>query len=73
MSCDSVSADCFSFNQYAVSHISSAIIFIIFRDFFMFTKFYFHHKWCPIVTYKYGICELPHDLPDSLKLSILVN
>ena len=28
---------------------------------------------CQIITYKHGICELPHELPNDLKLRILGN
>ena len=28
-------------------------------------------KRCVIVTYKYGICELPHELPNDLRLRIV--
>ena len=30
-------------------------------------------KRCVIVTYKHGICELPHELPSNLRLWILGN
>ena len=30
-------------------------------------------KECAIITYKHGINELPHKLPNDLKLKILVN
>ena len=28
-------------------------------------------KWCVIITYKYGICELPHKFPNDLRLKIV--
>ena len=30
-------------------------------------------KRCAIITYKYGIYELPHELPNDLRLRILGN
>ena len=47
----------------------STIIFIIFWDFFMFYQIFFSPqvKRCAIITYKRGIYDLPHELPNDLK------
>ena len=52
-----------------------AISFIIFWDFSMFYKIFFSpqvKRWV-IITYKHGIYELPHELPNDLRLRILGN
>ena len=52
-----------------------AIIFIIFRDFLMFYQIFLSpqmKRWA-IITYKHGIYELPHELPNHLRLRILGN
>ena len=53
----------------------STISFITFCDFSMFYQIFLSAqvKRCAIITYKYGIYELPHELPDSLRLRILGN
>ena len=50
-----------------------AIIFIIFWDFLMFYQILFppQVKRYVIITYKHGIKELPHELPNDLRLRIL--
>ena len=54
------------------SNNESAIIFTIFWHFFWrFTKIFFHHKCVFIITYKHGIYELPHELPNDLRLKEL--
>ena len=53
----------------------TTIIFIIFSDFSMFNQI-FHSpqvKRCAIITYKHGIYQLPHELPNDLRLRILGN
>ena len=51
------------------------IIFIIFWDFLMFYQIVFSPevKRCAIITYKYGIYEFSHELPNHLRLGILGN
>ena len=51
------------------------IIFIIFWDFLMFDQIFLspQMKRCSIITYKHGIYELPHKLPNDLRLTILEN
>ena len=46
-----------------------------FRDFSMFYQIFLSPqvKRCAIITYKHGIYELPHYLPNDLKLRILGN
>ena len=56
---------------HIIMQVSSAtMIFIIFWDFLMFTKFSFYHKiyyyWCAIIIYKHGIYEFPDELPNDL-------
>ena len=52
-----------------------AISFIIFWDFSMFYQIFLlpQVKRCAIITYKHGIYELPHELPNDLRLRILGN
>ena len=47
-----------------------AIFFIIFWDFLMFHQIFLSPqvKRCAIITYKHGICELPHELTKVLRL-----
>ena len=49
--------------------------FIIFWDFSMFYQIFPlpQVKRCAIITYKHGIHELPHELPNGLRLRILGN
>ena len=51
------------------------IIFIIFWDFLMFYQIFFSPqvKRSAIITYKHGIYELPHVLPNNLRLRKLGN
>ena len=51
------------------------IVFIIFWDFLKFHQIFFSPqvKRCAIITYKHGIYELPHKLPNNLRLRILGN
>ena len=53
----------------------SAIRFIIFWDFSMFYQIFLaaQMKRCAIIDYKHGIYELPHELPNDLRLRILGN
>ena len=53
----------------------STIIFIIFWDFLMFYPIVLSPKVKrrAIITYKYGIYELFHELPNNLRLKILGN
>ena len=53
----------------------ATIIFIIFWDFLMFHQIFLSPqvKRCAIITYKHGIYELPHELPNDLRLRILGN
>ena len=56
-------------------NFSSTIILIIFWDFLMFYQTFLspHVKLCTIITYKHGIYEFPHRLPNGLTLWILAN
>ena len=51
------------------------ISFVIFWDLSMFYPIFFspQMKWWTIITYKHGIYELPHELPNNLRLRILGN
>ena len=51
------------------------IIFIIFRDCLMFYQIFLSPqvKQCSISTNKHGIYELPHELPNDLRLKSLRN
>ena len=51
----------------------STINFLIFWDFLMFYQFFLppEVKRCTIITWKYGIHELTHELPNDLRLRIL--
>ena len=53
----------------------STIILMIFWDFLMFYQILFSPqvKRCVIITYKHGIYEVPHELPNNLRLRILGN
>ena len=60
---------------YLIIYPISAISFIIFWDFLMFRQTFFSpqvKRWA-IVTYKHGLYELPHELPNNLRLRILEN
>ena len=50
-------------------------MFIIILDFLMFNQIFFlaQVKRCLIITYKNGIYELPHELPNDLRLAVLGN
>ena len=50
-----------------------AVSFKIFWDFLMFYKIFFSPqvKRSMIITYKHGVYELPHELPNDLGLRIL--
>ena len=53
----------------------SAISFIIFWEYSMFYQIFLSpqmKRWT-IITYKHGIYELPHELPNNLRLTILTN
>ena len=57
------------------SGIKAATIFIIFWKFLMFNQILLSpqvKRWA-IITYKHGIHELCHELPNDLRLSILGN
>ena len=49
--------------------------FTIFWDFLMFQQIFFSSKVkrCAIINYEHGIYELPHELPNELRLKILGN
>ena len=49
---------------------SPTIIFIIFRDFLIFCQIFFSPqvKRCAIIPYKHGTYEVPHKLPNDLRL-----
>ena len=51
----------------------STIMGIIFRDILIFYQVFFlpQGKRSVIISNKYGICELPHELPYNLRLRIL--
>ena len=53
----------------------STIIFITFWDFLMFYQIFLSAEvnQCAIITYKHGIYQLPHELPNDLRLRILGN
>ena len=54
-------------------HYYATIIFIIFWHFLMFYQIFLSpqvKRWA-IIKYKHGIYELPHELPNDLRLSIL--
>ena len=48
----------------------STIIFIVFCNFLMFDQIFLspHVKRCAIITHKHGMYELPHELPNNLRL-----
>ena len=48
----------------------AAITFIIFWDFLMFYQIFLSSqvKRCVIITYKHGIYEFSHELPNDLRL-----
>ena len=50
-------------------------IFIMFSDFLMFYQTFLSSqvKRCAIITYKYDLYELPHKLPNDLRLRKLRN
>ena len=52
-----------------------AIIFIVTREFLMFDEVFLppHVKRCMMITYKYGIYELPYELRKDLRLTIFGN
>ena len=53
--------------------VAPAISFIIFLDFLMFYQIILSQqvkRWA-IITYKHGIYQLPHELPNNLRLRIL--
>ena len=56
-------------------HLVSTIIFIIFLDSLMFYQIFLSPQVKPwaITTYKHGIYELPHELPNDLRVRILEN
>ena len=51
------------------------MIFIILLAFFMYYQIFYslQVKQYAIITYKHGIYELPHELPNNIKLRILGN
>ena len=53
----------------------AAVIFIIFWDCLMFYQIFLspQMKRCATITYKYSIHEFLHELPNDLRLRILVN
>ena len=55
--------------------ILQAIIFVIIWNSLMFRQILLwpQVKRCAIMTYKHGIYELPHELPNDLRLKILGN
>ena len=67
---------CFSLIRLKKSFkYASAISFIIFWDFLIFYQIFLSpqaKRWA-IVTYKHGIYEFPHELPNDLRLRILGN
>ena len=55
--------------------ILQTIMFLTFLDFLMFYQIFFSpqiKRWA-IITYKHGVYELPHELPNDLRLRILGN
>ena len=59
--------------SYESSHTRTTIIFIIFSDFLVPNEIFLSskEKRYAIITYKQGIYELPHELPNDLRLMIL--
>ena len=55
--------------------ILQTIIFKIFSNFLMSYQIFLlpQMKRCAIITYKHGIYELPHELPNDLRLRVLGN
>ena len=68
-----------NFNSPLVKHRfpsqKSTIICIIFWDFLMFYQIFLSPqvKQCAIINYEHGTYELPHELPNDLRLSIVRN
>ena len=58
---------CHLCTQILFSYLWPTIIFIIFWDFLIFTKFPFHHKWNN-GWLLHSIYELPHELPSNVRL-----
>ena len=58
--------------SYVCSPVEPAINFIIIWNFSIFCQI-FQVKRCAIITYKHGIYELPHELPNDLGLRKLGN
>ena len=58
-----------------MTHFEAAIIFIIVSAFLMFYQIFFSPqvKQSAIITYKHGMYELPHELPNDLRLKKLGN
>ena len=56
-------------------NLKPTIIFIIFWDFLMFYQIFLSRqvKRRVIISNKHGTCELPHELPNDLRLRILRN
>ena len=52
-----------------------AIIFVLFWDSLIFYQVFLslQIKRCAIITYRHAIYELPHELPNDLRLRILGN
>ena len=62
-------------NKAYAENLLPTIIFIIFWDFLMFYQVFLSlqvKRWM-IISYKHGIYELPHELPNDLTLRILGN
>ena len=51
------------------------VIFVLFWDSLMFHQVFLSPqvKKCAIITYRHAIYELPHELPNNLRLRILGN
>ena len=50
--------------------INATITFLKFRDFLMFYQIFLSSqvKWFVVIIYKHGMYELPHELPNDLRL-----
>ena len=61
--------------KYLIGYIVPTITVITFWDFLVFYQIFLSPqvKQCTIITYKHGIYELPHKLPNNLRLRILGN
>ena len=64
-----------SYSNRSKAHLEPTVMFIIYLEFMIFDQILLSAqlKPCAIITYKNGIYELPHELPNYLRLRILGN